>query len=211
MEEQNIGRVLVLLLALLVYITALVINGLAGAGKGPFLHSTGNVSALYETEITPAGWTFSIWGIIYSWLLLMHIYFLSCICRRTTTGWMYCSPALPPYGFFISWMINMLLNIIWLLLWDRKFAVENFVIEKHVRYVLTVYPVVIVALSGILSKHYDAAAPGRNAVFSAVLLALACVFFAVRLALVIWRHRARPLSRDENVEGLMSPAPTTEN
>lgn len=47
-----------------------------------------------------------------------------------------------------------------------RFAVENFVIEKHVRYVLTVYPVIIVALSGILSKHYDAAAPGRNAVFS---------------------------------------------
>lgn len=47
-----------------------------------------------------------------------------------------------------------------------RFAVENFVIEKHVRYILTVYPVVIFALSGSLSKHYDAAAPGRNAVFS---------------------------------------------
>ncbi|KAF7692819.1 uncharacterized protein si:dkey-29d8.3 [Silurus meridionalis] len=290
MEGHNIGRILVLLLSLLVFITALTINALAGTGKGPFLRGTGNVSALYETEITPAGWTFSIWGIIYTWLVLMYLYFLSWFCRRTATGWMYCSPAVLPYGFFLSWMINMLLNITWLLLWDRElmipaliclaliaftsylliffscvglrthgawlkhnhpvdlcciyvlvqngiatystwttiatllnlsvvldinsmsptdaatvslsillievivwFAVENFVIEKHVRYILTVYPVIIFALSGNLNKHYDAAAPGRNAVFSAVLLALACVLFVIRVFLVIWRHRTRPL------------------
>lgn len=47
-----------------------------------------------------------------------------------------------------------------------RFTVENFLIEKHVRYILTVYPVIIYALIGGLSKHYDAAEPGRNAVFS---------------------------------------------
>lgn len=41
---------------------------------GPFRYSTGNVSGRYETEITPAGWTFSIWGVIYTWLLLMVLY-----------------------------------------------------------------------------------------------------------------------------------------
>ncbi|KAK2868689.1 hypothetical protein Q7C36_000560 [Tachysurus vachellii] len=307
MEEHNMGRILVLLLSLLVYITALTINALAGSGKGPFLHKTGNVSALYETEITPAGWTFTIWGIIYSWLLLMNVYFLSCICRRTTNGWMYSSPAVLPYGFFLSWIINMLLNITWLLLWDRElmipaliclaliaftsylliffscvglrahgawlkqnhptdlcciyvlvqngiatyatwttiatllnltvvldiksvcptnaatvslclllleviiwFAVENFVIEKHVRYVLTIYPVIMFALSGSLSKHYDAEDPGRNAVFSAVLLALACVFFVIRLFLVVWRNRTRPLFQDGSAEGLMTPEHTIE-
>lgn len=51
----------------------------------------------------------------------------------------------------------------------HRFSVENFVIEKHVRYILTVYPVVIYALSGSLSRNYDAAAPGRNAVFTGAL------------------------------------------
>ncbi|XP_060761638.1 uncharacterized protein si:dkey-29d8.3 [Neoarius graeffei] len=305
--EKNIGRILVLVLSVLVYIPTLIINALAGSGKGPFLHSTGNVSALYETEITPAGWTFSIWGIIYTWLLAMNVYFLSYICTRTATGWMYCSPAVLPYGFFLSWMMNMLLNITWLLLWDRElmvpaliclaliaftnylliffscvglrahgawikqnhpihlcciyvlvqnsiatyatwttiatllnltivlditsmsatnaatvslcillvevivwFAVENFVIEKHVRYILTIYPVIIFALSGSLSKNYHGADPGRNAVFSVVLLVLACLFFVIRLFLVIWRHRTRPLFQDENPDELMPSAHATE-
>ncbi|TSO05372.1 hypothetical protein Baya_9495 [Bagarius yarrelli] len=84
------------------------------------------------------------------------------------------------------------------------FAVENFVIEKHVRYILTVYPVIIFALSGSLNKHYNPADPGRNAVFSAVLLALACVLFVIRLLLVVWRHRTDPLFQDVNIDGLMT-------
>lgn len=48
---------------------------------GPFYSSTGNVSARYETDITPAGWTFSIWGVIYTWLTLMVIYITSYVFR----------------------------------------------------------------------------------------------------------------------------------
>lgn len=121
-----------------------------------------------------------------------------------------------------------------------RFTVENFLIEKHVRYILTIYPVIIYALIGSLSKHYDAAAPGRNAVFSGksvintsmsiwltiniaywsticyilsrrcahsaysvmlwfsivVLLVMACIVLVVRVGLVVWRHRTRPLFRE---------------
>ncbi|KAI4874020.1 hypothetical protein NFI96_029909, partial [Prochilodus magdalenae] len=86
------------------------------------------------------------------------------------------------------------------------FAVENFLIEKHVRYILTVYPVIIYALIGSLSKHYDPAAPGRNAVFTgklkagSVLLALACVLLVMRVVLVIWRHRTQPLFQGTTAE-----------
>lgn len=48
---------------------------------GPFHSSTGNVSAHYETDITPAGWTFSIWGVIYTWLTLMVIYITTYVFR----------------------------------------------------------------------------------------------------------------------------------
>lgn len=120
---------------------------------GPFLNTTSSISNKYNTEITPSGWTFSIWGVIYTWLSLMHAYILSTTCRRyelwarikrypkikwyviicwrswdiylychlrTVYGPMYCSPAVLPYGFFITWIANMLLNIGWLLLWDRE-------------------------------------------------------------------------------------------
>ncbi|KAG9278455.1 hypothetical protein AMEX_G6331 [Astyanax mexicanus] len=307
MGGHDLLRILVTVLFVLAYVVVLAVNALAGSGKGPFLRSTGNVSGLYETEITPAGWAFSIWGFLYTWLLLMNIYIVTWFCRRTSTGWMYCSPAILPYGFFISWVVNMILNCAWLLLWDRElmipalvvlaliaftnyfiiyfscvglqahgarlkqnhpadlccirvlvqngiaayatwttiatllnlavvlglgsvsptnagtvslcllllevivwFAVENFVVEKHVRYILSVYPVVIYALIGSLSRHYDPAAPGRNAVFTAVLLSLACILFIARVVLVIWRHRTQPLFQDGVAEGLMRPVSTTD-
>lgn len=285
LKDHKILRLSLIVLSQIAYIVALIINALAGPGKGPFQHSTGNVSDRYQTEITPAGWTFSIWGVIYSWLFLMNIYFLSWLCRG-----LYSSPAILPSVFFVSWIINLILNCSWLVLWDRElmiaalivlaliaftnylliyfscvglrahgswlkqhhpkdlfciivlvqngiatyatwttiatllnftvvlnmasvsatnaataslcillleviiwFSVENFLIEKHVRYILSVYPVIIYALSGSLSKHYDSTAPGRNAVFSVVLLVLACNVFVVRLTLVVWRHRTRPL------------------
>lgn len=51
------------------------------------------------------------------------------------------------------------------LFWFR-FCVENFVIDRHVRYILTIYPVVIWALVGNVSRDYDPEAPGRNATFT---------------------------------------------
>ncbi len=49
---------------------------------GPFRNNTGGISDKYNTEITPSGWTFSIWGVIYTWLSLMHVYILTTTCRR---------------------------------------------------------------------------------------------------------------------------------
>ena len=46
-----------------------------------------------------------------------------------------------------------------------RFILENFVIDKHMRYTLTIYPVVIWALSGNLVKNFDATSPNRNGVF----------------------------------------------
>ncbi|KAI1902225.1 hypothetical protein AGOR_G00042520 [Albula goreensis] len=305
MGNHSPARIVAVVLSVLVFIAAMALNALAGTGNknGPFHQSTGNVSYKYETEITPAGWTFSIWGVIYTWLSAMLAYCLTSLCRRSVYGWMYCEPAVLPYGFYLSWIVNMILNIVWLFLWDREqmveglivlalvaftnylviffcchglhfygawlkkyhrvdlwlirvlvqngmgvyatwttiatllnftivldynaglskegaatvslsfllievllwFVVENFVLDKYVRYILTVYPVVILALSGNIAKHYDPAAPRRNSIFTAVLLALACVLFVVRVILVIWRHRTQPLYQDLNTEDL-SPA-----
>lgn len=117
---------------------------------GPFYSSTGNVSSRYETDITPAGWTFSIWGVIYTWLTLMVLYITSYvfrgwvvmlsiywftadsahldsepqadetdICLSVNRSW---AQSLLPYTFYFCWLANMVLNIAWLLLWDREYV-----------------------------------------------------------------------------------------
>lgn len=116
---------------------------------GPYSTTTANVSAVFDTQLTPSGWTFNIWSVIYIWLTAMIIYILSGLCRKSvslshikcnaclgptcelcTDGWeflfrrngdgyVYCSPAVLPYGFFISWCVNLCFNIGWLLVWDR--------------------------------------------------------------------------------------------
>lgn len=299
MGNHSIFRVTIILLSVAVYIVALAINALAGAGKAPFTESTGEVSRMYDTEITPAGWTFSIWGVIYTWLLVMLIYILTWLCRRTSSGWMY---EILPIGFFLSWIINMTVNIIWLFLWDRGlmvralivlaliaisnylliffscrglsahgnwlhqhhlkdlwgirvliqngiavyatwttiatllnfsivlhfseitktdaatvslcillfevlgwFIVENFVIDRHVRYILTIYPVVIWALIGNISKNYDPEAPGRNAKFTVGLLVLACLLFVCRVSMVIWKQKKQPLYHSTSGDSLVTP------
>ncbi|KAM7378723.1 hypothetical protein PAMP_004327 [Pampus punctatissimus] len=296
MKENSAPRIFVILLCAVVYVAVLVVNGLAGAGRGPFHSSTGNVSARYETGITPADWTFSIWGVIYTWLTLMVIYITLYVFRGS---WAQC---LLPYAFYFCWLSNMVMNMIWLVLWDRElmlvalmllillvissycalcfccfatdyyglwlqtyypkdlcclrilvqnglalyttwlsiaslinfslvlhlwgvvkstaataslcilfaelvgwFILENWVLDRWVRNILTVYPVVIVALLGNIFKHFDPVDPTPNSIFMVVLLVLACVLLVFRVCNVIWRNMRRPLHSPGSAQLLISP------
>lgn len=42
--------------------------------------------------------------------------------HRNAYGYVYCSPALLPHGFFAAWCLNLGLNVGWLFLWDRRCA-----------------------------------------------------------------------------------------
>lgn len=46
-----------------------------------------------------------------------------------------------------------------------RFILENWVLDRWVRNILTVYPVVIVALVGNIYKHFNPADPTPNSVF----------------------------------------------
>lgn len=48
-----------------VFIIVCAVNAVAGAGKIPGLQGIGSVSNKFNTELTPAGYAFSIWGVIY--------------------------------------------------------------------------------------------------------------------------------------------------
>ena len=247
--------------------------------EGPFRHlfgnaTTGGASDKYYIEITPAGWAFSIWGLIYAWQTAWIIYSLTFLCRKSTPEVI--SPVL-----LLSYAVSSVVNIGWLIVWSREliqtssvllftisfllygtmatsyatvniearaiskrdfiliqvlvnnglalyttwctiaslinltmaityahgvaqdvastialvilaveiivwFSLENTILDKFVRYTLTIYPVVIWALSASINKNWDPAK--RNSIITVILLAMACTLLLVRIAIVVWRQ-----------------------
>ncbi|XP_034042585.1 uncharacterized protein si:ch211-161h7.5 [Thalassophryne amazonica] len=308
MAKHHTSLLIAILLSVFFFVIAVVFNALAGTGVYPFLESTGNISYAFSTEITPSGWTFSIWPVIYVWLVLLLVFTISGFCRKNAYGYVYCSPPVLSHGFFVTWCFNLSCNVGWLFLWDRRlmpatlafllliastnyimiffschglhiygawinkyhkvdlwlhrvlvqngvaiyatwttiasllnltivltnnvkvsptnaatislsilaivlilwFILENSILDKLVRYILIIYPVVIWALSGVLTQNYDTGSPGQNDIFVAGLLATACALFVTRVVLVILKHLKHPLYADVNPE-VMSPMETAAN
>ncbi|XP_074477416.1 uncharacterized protein LOC141759328 [Sebastes fasciatus] len=291
MVSHNPARAVLMLVGFFVFLVSITLNSLSGFGakSGVFLHSTEDVTIKYTTPITPAPWALFVWDFIYIWVLAMFIYFLVGLCRRSAYDWMYTTPAVLPYGFHVSLIIDICLNITWLFLFDRElllpvliistlmtftdymilffschglkiygawlnkyhnidlwlirilvlngiavyatwgtlstllnltiylqyqtetsrcdcamlslllllmellawFLLENFYLDDHVRYIVTIYPIVIVWLTGTLS---NSGSPGSHIyIFAASILAISCVMFVARIALVTWKHHKRPL------------------
>jgi len=99
------------------FIITLAINSLANTtvlnGR-----TTGQVSDLYPTLVTPAGYVFAIWGIIYALLLAFVIY-----------------QALPsqkdkPFQnqIGIIFILSSLFNCVWLFLWQYDFITESVIV-----------------------------------------------------------------------------------
>ncbi|XP_011606248.2 uncharacterized protein [Takifugu rubripes] len=302
MAKHSKSLLFAIMTAVVFFIVAMVFSALAAQGKHPFLEPTGNVSDAFANEITPSGWTFIIWTIIYIFLALVCVYTLAGLFRKNAYGYVYCSPAILPHGFFVAWCLNLGLNVGWLFLWDRRlmagalvflilvaltnyvmifyschslhiygawlskyhkvdlwlhralvqngiaiyatwttvaslvnlsivlvkdakmspedavtlsfslltvvllvwFVLENSLLDKYLRHILSIYPAVIWALTGVFTKNYNTAQPTRNNVFNVALLGVSCTLLALRLVLVIWKNMKRPLLEDASPE-VMSP------
>jgi hypothetical protein len=93
------------------FIAVVIVNGLAGATSFVGGRNTAQVSNSFPTLITPAGYVFSIWGIIYILLGAFVVY-----------------QALPgqqgkSFQSKIGWFfaLNCVLNVVWLFLWQSEF------------------------------------------------------------------------------------------
>ena len=92
------------------------VNGLSSTGSAidyGFKNVTKAVSDMFYSQITPAGFTFIIWGFIYTWQVLWLVYAWSFVFRpaavRTISLWAYWTYALAN-----------LCNITWIYLWGNE-------------------------------------------------------------------------------------------
>ena len=106
MQRSLLERAAVLAALVLVLLVNWLANALPLAGL-----QTGEVSALYESYFTPAGFTFAIWGVIYTGLLLYAIY--QALPNRRDEG------RLGTIGRLF--VINCILNAAWLFAWHYQY------------------------------------------------------------------------------------------
>ncbi len=91
-----------------VVLTNALANGLPLGGR-----TTGEVSGMYETLFTPAGYAFSIWGLIYVALLGYVIYQARPVRRQNVRLANISRP----------WQISCALNVLWVFLWHFDLVV----------------------------------------------------------------------------------------
>ena len=114
MSKSNKNNAIIIATAL-IYVIHLVFNFLAGkGGSALFPETTANVSKKFHLEMTPVGATFSIWGFIFLFQLMWIIYAITTTCRKDNAA------DILSANFFISFNLNILLIVVWLLLWSRQ-------------------------------------------------------------------------------------------
>jgi hypothetical protein len=99
----------------LAFLAVVVVNALAGGTKLLGGQNTADVSAAYPTLITPAGFTFSIWGVIYVLLLAFIVFQLSPRHRR--------DPFNRQVG--LLFILSSVFNIAWLFLWQYDYIAAS--------------------------------------------------------------------------------------
>ena len=75
-----------------------------------------------------------------------------------------------------------------LLFW---FFIDMSFLDRWTRYLFTPYCVFAFALAGLVYDDHDLTK--RNSIFTVVLLGIAGVFLIVKMVVMIWRHKKRPL------------------
>ena len=78
------------------------------------MNRTGEVSDSYNTQITPAGWTFSVWGVIYTAQVLWIVYGWSFVFRPAT-------PRAISFVTYIFYGFANLCSIVWTYSWGNLY------------------------------------------------------------------------------------------
>lgn len=129
MLEHKPAKVFCIVGTLIVFIVTVALNALSSQpdySSGIFTNTISNVSDRYSTGITPSSWTFSIWSVIYFWMALWIAYCQVAIFIKPGGDYLYKDPAFMSCTFFFLYIINLFLNIIWIVLFDRIYFIVCF-------------------------------------------------------------------------------------
>jgi len=115
----DIGTFILLTISTVSLICMLTFNALAGSGKGGvlFVCSVSEASDTYPTFITPAGWAFIIWTLIFLWLALGQVFFIISFFLKNDGKRIVHESASTTFLIVVS--INFLLNTSWIFITDR--------------------------------------------------------------------------------------------
>jgi MFS family permease len=100
------------------YVVTVVVNGLAGSTTVLGGVTSADVSDMYPTLVTPAGFTFAIWGIIYALLTLFVIY--QALPRNKNKEF------LQKIGVFFA--LSSVCNVVWLFLWHYNYISASIIL-----------------------------------------------------------------------------------
>jgi benzodiazapine receptor len=100
------------------FIVTLAVNGVAGSTTLLNGMTSGEVSDLYPTLVTPAGFTFAVWGVIYMFLLLFVVY--QALPKNRD------KPFLGQVGLLFA--LSSTCNVVWLFLWHYKLFTYSLVL-----------------------------------------------------------------------------------
>ena len=99
----------------LAFVVVVVVNAMAGGTNLLNGRNTADVSAAYPTLVTPAGFTFSIWGIIY--VLLFAFVTFQLLPRHREDSF--------NRGVSYLFILSSVFNIAWLFLWQYDYIVAS--------------------------------------------------------------------------------------
>ena len=114
--SKVVCEIVLLALTSVVYAADIVINVFATGRVGPvtrfgFKNQTGEV---YPTQVTPAGWTFAIWGLIYAWQVLWLVYAWSFVFRPRAQRTIF-------WGVYPAFLLVCVAIIGWFYTWGNEY------------------------------------------------------------------------------------------
>jgi len=150
-NAHNFFHIGLILLNCVVFAVMIFFNIAAGQDWGIFQNSTGDISNANEVNITPAGWTFSTWGIIYTWQTLWLIFNVVLIFIKYENLRLYREPPVLTPLFHIFIFANFCFNAGWLALWDQQHFTWSFILILFM--LLSLYVALVISHNNIYNSE----------------------------------------------------------
>ncbi|GFS04982.1 hypothetical protein ElyMa_002926500 [Elysia marginata] len=151
--SRSVVFVVIIIATAVLFAGNLFLTGLAGnpeMSRGLFIRGISEVSREFPLNITPAGFTFAIWGVIYFLQIGWILYSLGLICRTTEDGPAYLNPIILSPAYFLYFNASTLAVTAWLFMWDRLLFIAAFV---FLALVVTSLVMTVTAGASSLARH----------------------------------------------------------